>query len=139
MSNTILEVNLGSDDDYHFDLIPDGTELEVTIKACYEGINKEDQKTLRPVMVSVDDPDGTQDIGAFPIVIPDASQATDKKAFAKTRQRFLAWAECFGIDYSMGLNVEALKGLKGRVIVSITDDPQQGRVNQVKQYVVGQK
>jgi len=140
MANTILDVNLGNDADYTFTLIPDGSEVDVRIKAVYTGEDKNDPniKTLRVVYESIDDPDA-QDIGAFPIVIPVAANYSDRKAFATIRDRFKAWADCFSVDFSMGLNPEAIKGLTGRVLVEVVDDPQRGRVNQVKRYLVGQR
>ncbi len=133
---TILSVNMGDPTEV-LEVLASDVEVKVAIKRVFEGVDKNvpELQNLRPIYEAVDQPD-VDDIGAFPITIPNADAVPDKKERVRIRDRFKTWIDCFGIDLSAGLNTEALIGLTGTVIVSVSDD-EYGRRNQVKTYVVG--
>jgi len=72
------------------------------------------------------------------VSLPDAAlKESDPKAFSKAVGRFKDFCKCFSVDSSGPIDSDDFKGMTGDVIVGLEDDPQYGRRNRIKQYVVG--
>jgi len=133
---SILDIRLDELPD--LEVVDDDTEITVSIKS----------HDVVPVK-SANDPEVTQisvrleptelelvdDIYAY-VPIPNAKDQTrDKKTFVKQCQRLKAFCDCFGIDYSTGVNLADLNGSQGSIIAGIDKDLEGRDRNRVKRWV----
>jgi len=69
------------------------------------------------------------------VMLPDDS-ADDEATKNNKLRRLRTFCQCFGIDYSNGIDVEAFKGETGEAIIKTEEDAEYGERNVVQRFTV---
>jgi len=130
---SLLDVNF--DDVYDFELIPDGTEVELRISTAEIALSKSQNPMLH---VKLSDPTNPKvdDIHHY-IILPIADADMDPTVINKRKMRLRDFYVCFDVDTNHPVDVSRdLPGQTGICIVGV-DPSDMGDRNIVKSFVKG--
>lgn len=93
-------------------------EVEVMIIDCKSDVNKNDEPYLLPKFEVVGEPT----VAEFTkyLAVPDSSMDAKKRNRAALMLR--RFCQCFDIDYSNGIDLEAMIGQKGYVLLGVDEN-----------------
>jgi len=112
------------------ELLPAGSEAEVRITNVNQGVDKNGNDYIMPFYDVPDEPN----VAEISDYIPLPDDKCDEKELNRRKRKLLAFGEAFDIDWSGDVDLEALAGSTGYVIVGINKD---GDQNTVRKYLGG--
>jgi len=125
----------------------EGTEVHFRLSGYREDkedgivrVNKNGYSFILPIFEPFGNPDGNDadrpDFSVY-IQIPEAKlKADDPKQFKKVARRFNKFQQCLGVTITGDTPLEELVGAKGSVIVGVEEDPEYGRQNTVRKFIL---